>query len=115
MAAIIVTAAASIPTASTAKTAIIDLGARLIDVQRTSANFLAIQSLNRFFGLPAVWHLNKTESAGTPRCAVCNHCDAVDISIRFKKGPKIIFRSAERKVADEKFHVSASFDSSVNF
>src|SRR6185312_1162979 len=114
---IIITAAAAAATAAASATitAVVRFRTRFIDVQGTSANFLAIQSFNCFFGLAAVRHFNKTESTGTPRCPVGYHRDAVDASIRFKKGPKIVFCCGEGEVADEKFHVSASFDSSVIF
>lgn len=70
---IIITAAASAAATSTTETAIIDFRTRFIDIEGASANFLAIQSFNRFFGLAAVRHLHKTKATGTARSPVSDY------------------------------------------
>ena len=68
MTAIIITAAApTAAAASAAVAAIVNFGARLVYVQGASADFLAIQSFNRFLSLAPLRHLNKAEAPG-PSC-----------------------------------------------
>jgi hypothetical protein len=93
--AIIILASAASALARATEAAVIRLGAGLVHIQSTPAEFLAIQRGNGLLRFAVITHLYESESARASRLAVRDHSYAIDVAEGLEKLAKIILRGAE--------------------
>lgn len=77
--------APAIPAISPPATTPICFGACLIDVQSPSADLRAIQPGDCLLALFVTRHLYETKTARTPRFAIRENADPVDLPVRFEE------------------------------
>jgi hypothetical protein len=95
------TSGAAASAAGSAGTAI-GFGTGLVDIQRTSAEFFAVQGCDGFLGFAGIGHLYEGESARASGVTVRDQTDLIDFAVRFKQGSQFRFGGAVREVANKK-------------
>jgi hypothetical protein len=98
---VVATSAAACSTAETlsataASAGRIRLGFRLVNLQRPTPQFLAIQGRDRLVRFPSVGHFHKGETSGTSSFAIRNDADPVDCPVRFEYATQFRFGGAVR-------------------
>jgi len=77
-------AAATIPATASPSSCPFYLGARLVDIQRTSAHLCSIQCGDGFLSVFGISHLHKSESPRPARLAIGHNADPIDLSVGFE-------------------------------
>jgi len=75
---------------------------RFIDLQRTTAEVLAIERLHGAGGI-GVRHFDETKTAWAAGLAIVNKGDLVDGAVGGKEGAHLVFGGGERKISNVKF------------
>ncbi|HET9475054.1 MAG TPA: hypothetical protein VFO82_14240 [Steroidobacteraceae bacterium] len=75
---------------------------RFIDLQRTTAEVLAIERLHGAGGI-GIRHLDETKTAGAAGFAIVHQRHLVDGAVGCKEGAHLIFGGGERKITNVKF------------
>jgi hypothetical protein len=97
-------ATATAPTASARSTAAATgrgLGARLVDFQSSSTDFLAVKARHRLCGFSIVGHLDKRKSACSACFPVHSDVNSSDLSEWFKECAQLRFRRLKTHVPDK--------------
>jgi hypothetical protein len=106
-----VSAAISAPASAVASTAarVLGFGARLIHVERASADLRAVQRSDGLLSILVARHFHKAESARASSIAVGHDADPVHLTMRLKHLPQFFFRCVKAQVANKNIlHASAS-------
>jgi hypothetical protein len=90
------TAEASTPTSTSGSA--LGLGPGFIDVDGASADLRSVQRSDRLLAIFVAGHLDKTESAGASRVAVCQDANAVDLAVALEDLPQFILICVETEV-----------------
>lgn len=95
---------APVPAAATAIAAVSSASAvclrpGLIHVERSAIQLVAIESGNSLYALAVIAHFHECEASWLPGIAVGYDVHTVNRAVRFKKGSKPIFGSAEAEVS----------------
>jgi hypothetical protein len=98
------TAAATISTATTAAAFALFHRTRLIDGQRTTIDFLAVEFRNGCLRFFCSAHFHETESTGTTRHAIIDHLHPRDIARLGEEIGQVVFRHAKGQVAHIEFY-----------
>src|SRR5437016_13056734 len=76
--------------------------ARFVDGQRTAGEVLAIECLNRLFGV-FVTHRDETKTFRASGIAICNDADGFDGADFLEKTAKFFFRRPKRQIPNINF------------
>ena len=69
-----------------------------VDTQRTTTHVFAIQCLDSTSSI-SIGHFNETETTGTSRFAVVDHCNRGNSTVSFKHLANFAFVSGKRQIA----------------
>src|ERR1700687_398420 len=94
------TGAKAASTAASAGT--VRLRLRLIDLQRSSAQFGSVQGGNGLFGFAGVSHFNERKAARAASFPVGDQADLFDCSVSLEKAAELGFGGAVRQIANVK-------------
>lgn len=93
----VLAAATAIAAVSTASAVFLRPG--LIHIERSAIQLVAVERGNGLYTLAVIAHFHECEASGLPGIAVGYDVHAVNRAVRFKKGSKPIFGSAEAEVS----------------
>src|SRR4051812_43498853 len=75
---------------------------RLVDLERTAVEFLAVQRLHRARRI-GVGHLDEAEATRTTRLAIVDQRNLLHRAMRSEEGSNRVFGRGERKISNIKF------------
>ena len=97
-----VSSATVLTTASaTAATAAFGFRTCFIHIQRAASHLRSVQRRDGSFRFLRIGHLDKSEAARTPCLAIRHNADPIDLSMRLKQLPQLIFRCVEVQISNK--------------